>query len=104
MINAVAERGGNGPSSGFPFRVFKLFTFIRLYFYLNFQETLHNKLWEKPSPSCDVSHSTEGGSRAFWAAGQHHSSTRVGQRVMRSERGRYILCLCMKKIYGKSRG
>lgn len=97
MINAVAERGRNGSSSCFPCRVFKPSIFIRKYFYLNFQETLHNKLWEKHSPSCGVSHSTEGGSRAFRAAGQHHSNSRVGQRVLRRERGRYILRLYMEK-------
>lgn len=72
MISAVAERGGDGASSCFSCRVFKTSIFIRLYFYLhylNFQETLHNKLWEKCSPSCGVSHSTEGGSRAFGLQG-----------------------------------
>lgn len=97
MTNPVAERGGNRPSSCFPCRVFKPSIFIRLYFYLNFQETLNNKLWEKHSPSCGVSHSTEGGSGACWAAGQHHSSSGVGRRVVRRERGRYSLHLYMKK-------
>lgn len=72
MINAVAERGGDGPSSCFPCRVFKTSIFIRLYFYfhyLNFQETLHNKLWEKHNPSCGVSHSTEGEVELFGLQG-----------------------------------
>lgn len=68
------------------------------------KETLHNKLWEKQTPSCGVSHSTEGESGPCCAAEWCHGGGGDGPRVLKREEGRYILCLYLKKVYGKSRG